>query len=211
MLRYPHSLFFKIHPSRLLPTNGWCHHVVTIHVHLLCMDMKRNSLFPARSLLEERLDTERFESIPSSPGVKRQQRKKNNQKPLTTTTFIIVTGLLFTILLSTFGSQLSSFKNKINDTEQIIIDFSNTSATGWQIVNDRVMGGISRSSFQLHEDGYALFSGTVSLENNGGFASVRTRAQTPMDLSEFDGLSVHVLGDGKTYSLRLRTVKNGKV
>ncbi len=73
------------------------------------------------------------------------------------------------------------------------------------------MGGISRSTLELHPDGYALFRGTVSLENNGGFASVRTRAQTPVDLSGFEGLSVHVLGDGKMYSLRLRTVKNGRL
>ncbi|MCC5906866.1 MAG: CIA30 family protein, partial [Balneolaceae bacterium] len=31
------------------------------------------------------------------------------------------------------------------------------------------------------------------------------------DLSGFEGLSVHVLGDGKTYSLRLRTVKKGRL
>lgn len=92
-----------------------------------------------------------------------------------------------------------------------IIDFGNSSAAYWQVVNDSVMGGISRSRLQLHEDGFALFSGTVSLENNGGFASVRTQARTPADLSGFEGLSVDVLGDGKTYSLRIKTVKNGRI
>jgi len=116
------------------------------------------------------------------------------------------------MLLPNFGSELkSSDPEKNNDTEQILIDFSNTSVAGWRIVNDSVMGGISRSTLQLHEDGYAVFRGTVSLENNGGFASIRTRAQTSVDLAGFDGLSVHVLGDGKIYSLRLRTVKNGRL
>lgn len=96
-------------------------------------------------------------------------------------------------------------------TMEILIDFSNSSAAHWQIVNDSVMGGISRSFLEMHDDGYAIFRGTVSLENNGGFASVRTRAQYPVDLSDFVGLAVHVLGDGKTYSMRVRTVKNGRL
>lgn len=109
-----------------------------------------------------------------------------------------------------FRSGLNNGANQ-DSTEISIIDFSNTSAANWQIVNDSVMGGVSRSTLQLQEDGYALFSGTVSLENNGGFASVRTRARGPADLSDFEGLSVRVLGDGKTYSLRIKTVKNGRI
>ena len=120
----------------------------------------------------------------------------------------IAAGLIFALLFSTFGSEPKSSEPEKIQNEVTLIDFSNTSAAGWQIVNDSVMGGISRSTLQLYEDGYALFSGTVSLENNGGFASVRTQAQSPVDLSGFEGFSVHVLGDGKTYNLRIRTVKN---
>lgn len=127
---------------------------------------------------------------------------------MSTSTSIIAAGLLLATLLPAFGSEPKSSDSVKNESELILIDFSNSSAAGWQIVNDSVMGGISRSTLQLHDDGYARFSGTLSLENNGGFASVRTQAQTPVDLSEFEGLSVHVLGDGKTYSLRLRTVKD---
>jgi len=32
------------------------------------------------------------------------------------------------------------------------------------------MGGASKSSMQLESDGYAKFSGTLSSDNNGGFA-----------------------------------------
>jgi len=134
--------------------------------------------------------------------------KNLNGDTLTITTSILASGLLFAILLTTFGSELKNSDPGKNPSGMTLIDFSNTSPAGWQIVNDSVMGGISRSTLQLHQEGYALFSGTVSLENNGGFASVRTQAQTPVDLSDFDGLSVHVLGDGKTYSLRIRTVRN---
>ncbi len=109
-----------------------------------------------------------------------------------------------------FGPELNN-KADQDATEISIIDFSNTSAANWQIVNDSVMGGISRSTLKLQENGYALFSGTVSLENNGGFASVRTQADAPADLSDFEGLSVRVLGDGKTYCLRIKTVKDGRI
>jgi hypothetical protein len=45
----------------------------------------------------------------------------------------------------------------------------------WKVVNDDVMGGISTASFELNNEGYAEFKGTVSTANNGGFASVRYR------------------------------------
>ncbi|MCC5925893.1 MAG: CIA30 family protein [Bacteroidetes bacterium] len=95
--------------------------------------------------------------------------------------------------------------------EVTLIDFSNTEPAFWQILNDNVMGGVSRSAMEMHADGFAVFRGMVSLRNNGGFASMRTQARNPADLSGFEGITVRVLGDGKTYSLRLKTVKNGRV
>ena len=57
---------------------------------------------------------------------------------------------------------------------KIVFDFSTAShAAGWQIVNDEVMGGVSAGEFRLAK-GVAVFSGHISLENNGGFASVRS-------------------------------------
>jgi monofunctional biosynthetic peptidoglycan transglycosylase len=44
----------------------------------------------------------------------------------------------------------------------------------------------------------------MSLENNGGFASVRSEWQE-LDLSNHDGILLRVLGDGKSYRLRIRT------
>lgn len=73
----------------------------------------------------------------------------------------------------------------------------------WQPVNDVVMGGLSASSFTLAEPGTGTFSGTVSLENNGGFASVRAALPTPLNAS-MRGLRIRVKGDGQTYNLRLR-------
>ena len=64
--------------------------------------------------------------------------------------------------------------------EKTLFDFTTaTNSTAWQIVNDDVMGGVSTSRFQVRTNG-AVFSGVVSLENNGGFASVRSSpAATP--------------------------------
>lgn len=121
--------------------------------------------------------------------------------------------LIAIISVAIFEQQEKPFiPNKpASPTETVLIDFSNTVSNSWQIVNDNVMGGISRSTFRMHNDGYAVFSGTLSLENNGGFASVRVQTRSAADLSEFKGLSVRVLGDGKIYCLRLRTVENGRM
>lgn len=47
------------------------------------------------------------------------------------------------------------------------------STQNWQPINDGVMGGISSSQIRFDLAGHAVFEGVVSLENNGGFASVR--------------------------------------
>ena len=74
----------------------------------------------------------------------------------------------------------------------------------WYTVDDNVMGGISSSTVATLKPDYLYFSGTMSLENNGGFASARSEWQ-PMDLSESDGILMSVLGDGNSYRLRIRS------
>lgn len=76
--------------------------------------------------------------------------------------------------------------------------------TNWNIVNDGVMGGRSSGQLVLNEDGHAIFSGYVSLDNNGGFTSLRH--QFPQ--KRIDNVSHIVLrlkGDGKTYQLRVKS------
>ncbi|MFT4974625.1 MAG: NADH dehydrogenase [ubiquinone] 1 alpha subcomplex assembly factor 1 [Myxococcota bacterium] len=67
----------------------------------------------------------------------------------------------------------------------------------WVCVNDTVMGGVSESTVEVDAGG-VRFSGELSLENNGGFTSVRTR---PADLSLTDaaGFRVRLTGDGRSY------------
>jgi monofunctional biosynthetic peptidoglycan transglycosylase len=44
----------------------------------------------------------------------------------------------------------------------------------WLVVNDGVMGGLSEGNAQL-TDNSILFQGNVSLDNNGGFSSLRSQ------------------------------------
>jgi monofunctional biosynthetic peptidoglycan transglycosylase len=89
-------------------------------------------------------------------------------------------------------------------SEKVLFDFTtSTNSPGWQIVNDDVMGGVSTSRFQVSTNG-AVFSGVVSLENNGGFASVRS-APVRADLPGCDAFLIRVCGDGRRYKFRARS------
>ena len=89
--------------------------------------------------------------------------------------------------------------------EKMIIDFSSPDEKDrWEIINDAVMGGLSSSTVLISENKTALFNGAVSLENYGGFTSMRT-GPCLFDLAGCRGLIVRVKGDGKNYRLRLRT------
>ncbi len=82
------------------------------------------------------------------------------------------------------------------------MDFSNpnTLRNSW-IVNDGVMGGVSQSSLRQDIDSM-LFEGVVSLENNGGFASMRSSVRFPQGTQLIELIAK---GDGKRYKLVLRT------
>lgn len=86
-----------------------------------------------------------------------------------------------------------------------LVDFASpTSVTDWSAIDDRVMGGASRSLLRYDPAGHAVFEGIVSLEHNGGFASVRSGT---LDLAAPGAVrcSLEVRGDGKRYKLNLRT------
>ena len=95
----------------------------------------------------------------------------------------------------------------INDYK-ILIDFDGKAKNyEWKIINDNVMGGISSSRIEISRNKTAIFSGFISSENGGGFASVRTDINISKE-SAFKGASIRVKGDGKIYSLRFRTDDN---
>ncbi|MCL1103848.1 CIA30 family protein [Shewanella algicola] len=74
---------------------------------------------------------------------------------------------------------------------------------GWQINNDTVMGGVSQSQIKQNKQQDLLFTGNVSLDNNGGFAS--TESRFTHQISAASSLTIAVKGDGKVYQLRLKT------
>jgi monofunctional biosynthetic peptidoglycan transglycosylase len=87
---------------------------------------------------------------------------------------------------------------------QTIASFENPSdLRGWNVVNDSVMGGRSTSGFEQTPEGNLLFRGELSLENNGGFVSIRNQPNSFV-LQDVEGLKLMVRGDGRTYYLDLR-------
>ncbi|WP_169974621.1 CIA30 family protein [Tautonia rosea] len=84
-----------------------------------------------------------------------------------------------------------------------LFDFSQDNASGaWRSVNDGVMGGVSEGSFRISDEGLLKFFGTLSLENNGGFASIRS-VPGRLGLKLDDVLVLRVRGDGREYLLNL--------
>ena len=73
----------------------------------------------------------------------------------------------------------------------------------WTAINDDVMGGISHSRIELSPAATALFSGQLALENKGGFASIRRRADN-YNLNGCTGVMLKVKGDGRTYQFRVK-------
>jgi monofunctional biosynthetic peptidoglycan transglycosylase len=101
--------------------------------------------------------------------------------------------------------RMREMKQKRAAQEKMLIDFSSADKRGqWRIINDGVMGGISQSEIFLSDQGTAIFQGTVSLENNGGFASTRT-IPLSYNIGGYKGLVMRVKGDGQKYQARLHT------
>ena len=89
----------------------------------------------------------------------------------------------------------------------VLVDLGDPAAVAtWTTVNDPVMGGRSTSTVTFG-DGGLVFSGNISLDNNGGFASARGPQNPDLGRLAAGATSLHVraLGDGKTYVLKAET------
>jgi NADH dehydrogenase [ubiquinone] 1 alpha subcomplex assembly factor 1 len=83
-------------------------------------------------------------------------------------------------------------------------DWLDEQGAQWNVVNDGVMGGLSQSrAFRVNDENSIRFEGNLSLENNGGFASIRS----VVDTDSFNGtnkICAELKGDGRVYQFRLR-------
>ncbi len=98
---------------------------------------------------------------------------------------------------------VSNTKGMIN----MVVDFNDPKEWSlWRTINDGVMGGKSQGGMNASA-GYGIFSGYISLANNGGFSSV-VRNIKPL-ASGLEQLIIDVAGDGLTYQLRAIVYING--
>ena len=106
--------------------------------------------------------------------------------------------LIVTLLLIIFISR-SNGENILKD------DFTNENE--WTYIADNVMGGISDGGVEFNlvdSNVYALLSGNVSTENNGGFIQIRRELKN-IDLSKAKSIRVYARGNNEKYYIFLRT------
>jgi len=75
----------------------------------------------------------------------------------------------------------------------------------WRVVNDGVMGGLSQGKATATEEG-VRFKGSISLKNNGGFASFRA-PYAERDLSAYSQIRMKVRGKGISFAFTLETAQ----
>ena len=80
---------------------------------------------------------------------------------------------------------MSSLNLHGSEKDIILYGAKEPQITAWQVVDDGVMGGLSKGNFKSDKKkGNLIFAGNLSLENNGGFSSIRSNPLL-IDLSAF--------------------------
>jgi len=77
---------------------------------------------------------------------------------------------------------------------------------GWELVTDRVMGGLSAGAVERVDavgTTATRLNGCVSLENNGGFVQMVADIAPPPAAAK--GVAMMLAGNGETYNIHLRT------
>ena len=88
-------------------------------------------------------------------------------------------------------------------------DFDGGSPAGWGILGDDVMGGISEGKVS-YKNGVLVFSGNISLENNGGFSWAKSPVEA-FDFTGFKGVEVRIKADGRKYAFTIETPRTNYV
>ena len=108
--------------------------------------------------------------------------------------------LIFLNFLTVFLIMITSIKTPENNF--LLNSAIMKTSDQWRIVNDGVMGGLSSSDVSVKND-KIIFAGNVSLENNGGFASLRSPVKD-YSFEEFSGIEIKIKGDGKRFSISMK-------
>ena len=128
------------------------------------------------------------------------------------TTLALFAALIASFAASTYAIESTESKRVISAANFVhtdamtheLFNFSDAAIVEqWAARDDRVMGGVSQSRLRFDRTGHAVFEGVMSLEQNGGFASVRAQAKAPSD-SEITHYVIEVQGDGKRYKLNMQ-------
>lgn len=110
------------------------------------------------------------------------------------------------MMLISNGSIADNLNENNNTGSKESLERIELTSPTWQVINDGVMGGLSLGSTKLL-DSSIIFSGDLSIENNGGFSSVYR--PVPKFSTQFDSISLRVVGDGNLYQVRIRAQVDG--
>lgn len=92
--------------------------------------------------------------------------------------------------------------------DRVLFNFAKSDyARAWQTVNDGVMCGRSNGRFKINDSKKMEFFGKLSMEDNGGFASVRDKGKK-LGLEDGDSIVIRVRGDGREYNFDLYQQSN---
>lgn len=106
--------------------------------------------------------------------------------------------LFLTLMITTQNSKIKPM---------VLYDFSTVNKPrGWLIVNDGVMGGLSKGHMSLDDNGNGVFWGEVSLENNGGFSLARLSLPS-LPVEGYSKVVIELKGDQKRYQFRLKSTR----
>ena len=98
----------------------------------------------------------------------------------------------------------------IKSEGKMIYDFNvDSSFRNWAIVDDGVMGGRSKGKLKIENGDTGVFSGKISLENYGGFSSIRYYIGK-LNVKKNKYVTVILSGDDKYYQLRIRSSRNDR-
>jgi NADH dehydrogenase [ubiquinone] 1 alpha subcomplex assembly factor 1 len=112
--------------------------------------------------------------------------------------FSVISSILMMLIQLASSSMIYAEEDK-----PMLVSFDKPEAAKqWQTINDNVMGGISEGKCRITKEKTLEFSGNLSLENNGGFASVRSKA-VKLDLDKYEGVVLRVRGDGRPFYFNL--------